>query len=325
MMKKVLITGAGGFIGSHLVESCVERGFEVKAFLRYNSGSRLGWLEGSKYVNEFETILGDIRDYDSVSRAMQGVDTVFHLAALIGIPYSYVSPLAYIRTNIEGTYNIMEAARLLEVSNILVTSTSETYGTAQYVPIDEKHPSVGQSPYAATKIAADQLALSYYRSFDVPVKVVRPFNTYGPRQSARAIIPTVISQVLAGSKEIKLGSLSPTRDLTFVLDTVAGFLAIAQSNQLFGEATNIGMNKEISMGDLVQKIGQLLGTEIRVTTDEKRIRPKESEVTRLVCDHSKLMDSTDWKSTYDLTSGLQETISWFQNNQTQSHPQNYII
>jgi dTDP-glucose 4,6-dehydratase len=221
-MKKVLVTGAGGFIGSHLTEKLIEKGYQVKAFIRYNSRNNWGWLEESEYINDIQIITGDIRDFDSVSDAVKGCDTVFHLAALIGIPYSYVSPQAYIRTNIDGTYNILQSARLNKVENILITSTSETYGTAQYAPIDEKHPMVGQSPYSASKIAADQLAISYYRSFNSPVKIVRPFNTFGPRQSARAIIPTVITQILSGKNELTLGNLSPTRDLTFVKDTAEG-------------------------------------------------------------------------------------------------------
>jgi len=228
---KVLVTGSGGFIGSHLAEKCIEKGYTVRAFVRYNSNNRWGWLDSSPYKKDFEVITGDIRDFDSVFNAVKGCDAVFHLAALIGIPYSYTSPLAYIKTNIEGTYNILQASKELDVSHILVTSTSETYGTAQYVPIDENHPAVGQSPYSATKIAADQLAISYYRSFGLPVKIVRPFNTYGPRQSARAIIPTIISQILAGKKEIKVGSLNPTRDLTFVSDTCRGFLEIFNLNR----------------------------------------------------------------------------------------------
>ncbi|MGC3976846.1 MAG: SDR family NAD(P)-dependent oxidoreductase [Paludibacteraceae bacterium] len=225
-MKNVLITGAGGFIGSHLTELLVEKGLNVKAFVHYNSSNKWGWLDSSSVKNNVQVISGDVRDFDSVFAAMQGCDTVFHLAALIGIPYSYVSPQAYIKTNIEGTYNILQSARQLNIEKLMVTSTSETYGTAQYVPIDEKHPMVGQSPYSATKIGADQLAISYYKSFNLPVKIVRPFNTYGPRQSARAIIPTVISQILSGNKTLKLGNLTPTRDLTFVKDTANGFLKV---------------------------------------------------------------------------------------------------
>lgn len=307
---KILITGAGGFIGSHLVEQCVEAGHKVRAFVHYNARNFHGWLEASPYYGELEVVSGDIRDYDSVVAAAEGCETVFHLAALIGIPYSYVSPQAYIRTNVEGTYNVLQACRTLRTPNILVTSTSETYGSAQYVPIDEKHPAVGQSPYAATKIAADQLAISYHRSFGLPVKIVRPFNTYGPRQSARAIIPTVISQILAGKRELSLGNLSPTRDLTFVRDTAAGFLAVANHNGFFGEPVNIGMGGEISISDLVLKIAELMGVSIQTTAAAERQRAAASEVERLLADASKLRGATGWTPEYDLERGLQETIDW---------------
>jgi NAD dependent epimerase/dehydratase len=311
---KLLITGSTGFIGSHLTEFMIEQGYNVVAFDRYNSNNDWGWLENSKYKNDFQIILGDIRDYDSVSKAMAECDAVFHLAALIGIPYSYVSPLAYLRTNVEGTYNVLESAKNLNIEQVLVTSTSETYGTAQYVPIDEKHPLVGQSPYSASKIAADQLALSYYRSFDLPVKIIRPFNTYGPRQSARAIIPTIISQLLNGNTEIELGGLSPTRDLTFVKDTCTGFEEIYKSDFLNGEVTNIGMNTEISIGDLAKLIAQLMNIDLKIHLDEKRIRPENSEVERLVCNNKKLVNASFWEPKYDLKKGLLETIDWFQNN-----------
>ena len=312
--KKVLITGATGFIGSHLTELCVENGYSVKAFDRYNPNNHWGWLEGSSYKSEIEVVLGDIRDYDSVHNSMKECDVVFHLAALIGIPYSYISPLAYIRTNIEGTYNVLEAARRLELDDILITSTSETYGTAQYTPIDEKHPMVAQSPYSASKIAADQMALSYYRSFDLPAKIVRPFNTYGPRQSARAVIPTIISQILVGKEELRLGSITPTRDLVFVKDTCHGFIAIHNSDKLVGEVTNIGTNGEISIGDLALKIVQLMGKTTRVGVDEERIRPESSEVDQLICDNSKLLKHTSWGPHFTLESGLIETISWMESN-----------
>ncbi|MDP2685105.1 MAG: NAD-dependent 4,6-dehydratase LegB [bacterium] len=313
-MKKILITGAGGFIGSHLTELLVEKGFNVKAFVHYSSNNDWGWLEDSAIKSKIEVISGDIRDFDSVKNAMKSVDTVFHLAALIGIPYSYVSPLAYIRTNIEGTYNVLQSAREYEIENLLITSTSETYGTAQYVPIDEKHPAVGQSPYSATKISADELALSYFRSFDLPVKIVRPFNTYGPRQSARAIIPTVISQLLSGKTKLKLGNLSPTRDLTFVKDTANGFYEIAKSDQLLGESTNIGMRNEISISELVYLIAELVGKEVELESDYQRIRPGKSEVERLLCDNSKILAKTNWKPAYNLQKGLQETINWMKQN-----------
>ena len=313
-MKKVLITGASGFIGSHLVEECISRNLDVVAFLHYNSMNNWGWLEDSSIRNEIEVITGDIRDYDAVNKAMKGCDTVFHLAALIGIPYSYLSPLAYIRTNIEGTYNILESAKNIGVVNINVTSTSETYGSAQYIPIDEKHPIVGQSPYSATKIAADQLAISYFRSFGLPVKIVRPFNTYGPRQSARAIIPTVISQILNGTFELRLGNLSPTRDLNYVKDMVKGFLAIAKTDACIGEVVNIGSGIEISIEHLVKLISEIIGKEVRIIPDEFRIRPGNSEVERLLCDNSKITSITDWQPKYDLSDGLKETINWFENN-----------
>lgn len=313
-MKNILVTGAGGFIGSHLTELLVEKGYNVKAFVHYNSWNKWGWLDSSYVKNKVEIITGDIRDFDSVFAAMQGCDTVFHLAALIGIPYSYVSPQAYIKTNIDGTYNVLQSARQLGVEKVMVTSTSETYGTAQYVPIDEKHPMVGQSPYSATKISADQLSISYYKSFDLQVKIVRPFNTYGPRQSARAIIPTVISQILNGETTLKLGNLSPTRDLTFVKDTANGFYEIAQANGLMGEITNIGMNEEITIGNLVQLIADLIGRKIEIVSDEQRIRPDKSEVERLFCNNQKIIANTSWKPNYNLESGLKETIEWIGNN-----------
>ena len=315
-MKNILVTGAGGFIGSHLTELLVEKGFNVKAFVHYNSWNKWGWLDTSLVKNKVEIITGDIRDYDSVLAEMLGCDSVFHLAALIGIPYSYVSPQAYIKTNIDGTYNVLQAARQLGVEKIMVTSTSETYGTAQYVPIDEKHPMVGQSPYSATKIGADQLSISYFKSFDLPVKIVRPFNTYGPRQSARAIIPTVISQILSGKEQLKLGNLTPTRDLTFVKDTANGFYEIAKADGLFGEITNIGMSEEITIGNLVQMIADLIGSKVEIVSDEQRIRPDKSEVERLFCDNRKIKANTAWTPNYNLESGLKETIEWIRNNQS---------
>lgn len=311
---KILITGAGGFIGSHLTELLVHQGYEVKAFVRYNSKNNWGWLENSEVMNSSETISGDIRDYDSVYNALKGCNTVFHLAALIGIPYSYISPKAYIETNVTGTYNVLQAAKELNIEQILVTSTSETYGTAQYIPIDEKHPLAGQSPYSATKISADQLAISYFRSFELPVKIVRPFNTYGPRQSARAVIPTVITQILSGKNEIKLGNLSPTRDLTYVKDTCKGFLEIFKSEKLFGEVTNIGMGNEISVGELVKKIALLSGRQVNIESETQRIRPQNSEVERLFCNNEKLIKNTSWKPDYNLSEGLKETIEWINNH-----------
>jgi len=313
-MKKVLITGSAGFIGSTLVEKCVGMGYDVRAFVRYNSKNNWGWLEKSHVKNDIEVVTGDIRDYDSVYNASDGCEAVFHLAALIGIPYSYVSPLAYIRTNIEGTYNVLQAAKVRNLNNIIITSTSETYGTAQQVPINEDHPLVGQSPYSASKIAADQIALSYHKSFDLPVKIARPFNTYGPRQSARAIIPTIISQLLNGKTELDLGNTKPTRDLTYVQDTAAGFIEIFNCKDLVGSVTNIGMNEEISVENLAKSISELLGIKISIKEDKQRVRPENSEVERLRCDNTKLMKYTDWKPQYNLTQGLNETINWIKDN-----------
>ncbi len=313
-MKKVLITGAAGFIGSHLTELCLSKNLEVTVLIRYNSKNNWGWLESIDQKN-LRIITGDVRDFDLVSEAVKGQDTVFHLAALIGIPYSYVSPLAYIKTNIEGTYNILQACKQYETEKVIITSTSETYGTAQFVPITEEHPMVGQSPYSASKIGADQMALSYYKSFNLPVKIVRPFNTYGPRQSARAIIPTVISQLLDDKTALKLGNLTPTRDLTFVKDTVAGFMAIAEAEGLFGEITNIGMKDEISIGDLVTLIAQLMNKEIEIIQDSERVRPEKSEVERLFCCNDKIIQSTSWKPQYSLKQGLTETIEWMKKYQ----------
>lgn len=310
----ILVTGAAGFLGSYLTESLVERGHKVRALMHYDSNNNWGWLEKSNFKNDIEFVVGDIRDFDSVYSAMKGVDEVFHLAALIGIPYSYLSPLAYIKTNIEGTYNVLQSAKLLQTKNIIITSTSETYGTAQYVPIDEKHPKVGQSPYSATKIGADSIALSFFRSFNLPVKIVRPFNIYGPRQSARAIIPTIGIQILNGLKKIKLGNLNAKRDLTFVKDTVEGFVEISKNEIFNGDCVNIGMNEEISIGDLVNKISKILNQKIEILNDETRLRPGKSEVDRLMCDNSKLTKNTNWKPKYNLDKGLKETLKWLEEN-----------
>jgi len=307
---KTLVTGAGGFIASHLVEELVHNGHEVRAFVRYNSRNLWGGLEDSPCRNSVEIISGDVRDYDLVKSALEGCETVFHLAALIGIPYSYVSPLAYVRTNVEGTYNILQAARECSVERVVHTSTSEIYGTAQYVPIDEAHPVNPQSPYAASKASADFLALSYHRSFGLPVTVVRPFNTYGPRQSARAIIPTVISQILDGNERLLLGNLTPTRDLTFVSDTVSGFFAAAASPQTVGETVNLGTGSEISIGDLVLKIARIMGREVKITSDEQRVRPAKSEVERLLSNPGKMQALTGWKADVSLDEGLARTVEW---------------
>ena len=311
---KILITGSEGFIGSHLTEELIRRGYQVKCFVRYNFQNDWGWLETSEYKKDMEVYTGDIRDFDSVYDAMRGTDVVFHLAALIGIPYSYVSPLAYIKTNTEGTYNVLEAARKLDLKRVVHTSTSEVYGTAQYVPIDEKHPINPQSPYAASKAAADQLALSYFRSFETPVTVIRPFNTYGPRQSARAIIPTIISQILAGKTEIKLGNLKPTRDLNYVKDTAKGFIDVGLHEKTLGDVFNLGTGKEISIGDLVSKIIELTRKDVKIVQDEERMRPSKSEVERLLSDASKSYDITGWKTAYSLEEGLKETIGWVREN-----------
>lgn len=323
--KNVLVTGSTGFIGSHLTEKLVKAGCKVRAFAKYNFQNDWGWLDYLPLKDEIEVITGDIRDYDAVSEAVKNVEVIFHLAALIGIPYSYVSPLAYIKTNVEGTYNILQAGRQQDIKKIIITSTSETYGTAQYVPIDEKHPSVGQSPYSASKIAADQLAISYHRSFAMPIVIARPFNTYGPRQSARAIIPTIITQILSGKRKIKLGNLSPTRDFNYVLDTVDGFIALAESGDVMGQAINIGSNFEISMKDTVDLIIKIIGEEVEVVTDQQRVRPEKSEVNRLWCDNTKIKELTDWKPAYTLETGLKETVDWFKDNLRFYKPELYNV
>jgi len=312
--KKVLVTGAGGFIGSHLTERLSFLGYRVKAFVHYNSKNSWGWLESAKCKEHIEVISGDVRDTDIVRCAMQDVDIVFHLAALIGIPYSYHSPEAYVQTNTKGTLNILQTAKDAGVKKIIITSTSEIYGTAQSVPINESHPINPQSPYAATKAAADLLALSFYRSFNLPVAVIRPFNTYGPRQSARAIIPTIITQILSGAKKLKLGSLTPTRDLTFVEDTVDGFIRAGESPKAIGEVINLGNNSEISIGDLARLVCQYLKCDIAIASDNERKRPGKSEVNRLLSDNSKAKRILGWQPKYTLEKGLKETIAWFKEN-----------
>ncbi len=322
---KVLVTGSEGFIGSHLTEALIEKGYNVKAFVRYNFQNEWGWLEKSKYLKDIEIYTGDIRDYDSVYDAMKGVDVVFHLAALIGIPYSYISPLAYIKTNTEGTYNVLEAARKSDVQRVIHTSTSEIYGTAQYVPIDEKHPYNPQSPYAASKAGADHLVLSYYRSFELPVTIIRPFNTYGPRQSSRAIIPTITSQILAGKNQIKLGNLTPTRDLNYVKDTANGFITVGLHENTVGEVVNVGSGREISIGNLVHLISDLVGQKVEIVQDGQRIRPKNSEVERLLCDASKAKRLTGWEPKYSLEEGLRLTIEWIKENLDSYKPDLYNV
>jgi NAD dependent epimerase/dehydratase len=312
-MKKVLVTGADGFIGSHLVEELLSRGFQVRAFCYYNSFNSWGWLDTlpKDKLDRIEIFTGDIRDSNAVAVALKDIDTVYHLAALIAIPYSYYAPDSYVDTNVKGTLNVLQAARNLGTPRVLVTSTSEVYGTAQYVPIDEKHPRQGQSPYSATKIGADHLAESFYRSFNLPVTIVRPFNTYGPRQSARAVIPTIITQLLAGKTEIKLGSLHPTRDLLFVKDTVRGFVAIAEADKTIGEEVNIATESEITVGDLAGKLIAQINPQARIVSSDERLRPEKSEVERLFGSQQKIKRLTNWNESYTLDSGLAETIEWF--------------
>jgi NAD dependent epimerase/dehydratase len=311
--KNILVTGADGFIGSHLVETLIDKGYNVKAFVYYNSFNSWGWLDSfpKEKLERIEIFTGDVRDPNGVRTAMQGCDVVFHLAALIAIPYSYHSPDSYVDTNVKGTLNIIQAAKDLKIERVLVTSTSEIYGTAQYVPIDEKHPKQPQSPYSASKIGADCMADSFYRSFDMPITIVRPFNTYGPRQSARAIIPTIITQLLNGFEAIKLGDLTPTRDLLYVQDTVNGFIEIAKSDSLIGHECNIATNSEISMQKMADTLISLINPNAIIVQDEDRIRPEKSEVFRLFGDNSKLIEHTDWRTGNTLEQGLQKTINWF--------------
>lgn len=317
--RKVLVTGAGGFIGSHLVEQLIDLGCDVTAFIHYNSFNRWGWLDflSKHYLDSMRVISGDIRDPNGIREAMTNSSVVFHLAALIGIPFSYHSPDTYVDTNIRGTLNVLQAARTLEIEKVIHTSTSEVYGTAQFVPITEEHPVNPQSPYAATKLGADFLALTFHRSFKFPVSVVRPFNTYGPRQSARAIIPTIITQSLAGIQPISLGSLSPTRDLTFVKDTVDGFIQAASSDEGCGQVTNLGSGFEISIGDLVNRIAGILGKPIEVVCTGERIRPEKSEVERLWASNQNAQTRFNWKPRYTIEQGLRKTVQWFLDPQNQ--------
>ncbi|MFC1579359.1 NAD-dependent 4,6-dehydratase LegB [Thermodesulfobacteriota bacterium] len=314
---KILVTGADGFIGSHLVEELVRRGNSVRAFVLYNSFNSWGWLDHCDpgILKNIDVFAGDVRDPHGVKTAMQGCDVIYHLAALIAIPYSYQSPNTYVDTNIKGTLNIVQAARELSVEKVIHTSTSEVYGTSRFVPIHEEHPLQGQSPYSASKIGADQIALSFYSSFETPVAVIRPFNTYGPRQSARAVIPTVITQLASGQRKIKLGALHPTRDFNFINDTVRGFLAVAESERTVGEVINIGSGFEISIGDTVGLIAKIMGCDLEIVTDEERIRPENSEVERLCADNTKALKLTGWAPEYKgaegLRAGLEETVDWF--------------
>lgn len=314
--KRVLVTGADGFIGSHLVESLLENGCSVKAFVYYNSFNSWGWLDAlpKDVLSQIEIFTGDVRDPSGVRQAVKGVDVVFHLAALIAIPYSYHSPDSYVDTNIKGTLNVLQACRDHNIEKVLVTSTSEVYGTAKYVPMDENHPYQGQSPYSATKIGADMIAESFYKSFNLPVSIVRPFNAYGPRQSARAIIPTIITQLLSGSKEIKLGSLTPTRDFTYVKDTCRGFVEIARSNESVGQVINIASQEEISVGELARNIIEVLGMNVKVVADNQRMRPDNSEVTRLLGSNEKIRTVCGWKPEVSFGDGIKSTADWFRNN-----------
>ncbi len=314
--KKVLVTGSEGFIGSHLTEKLVKLGADVTALVQYNSFNNWGWIDtfDKDIMDNIKVVTGDIREYDGMKRLIKDQEVVFHLAALIAIPYSYLSPMAYVRTNVEGTTNVLEACRDYEIEKVVHTSTSETYGTALYVPIDENHPMQGQSPYSASKIGADKIAESFYKSFQTPVATIRPFNTYGPRQSARAVIPTIISQILSGKKEIKLGSLTPTRDFNFVKDTADAFIKVAECDNTIGEVINAGSNYEITIGDTVKKIIEIIGQDVKILCDEERIRPEKSEVNRLWADNRKIKELTGWEPQYTIDQGLAETIEWIKKN-----------
>lgn len=312
-MKNVLVTGADGFIGSHLVELLVKEGYKVKALSLYNSFNNWGWLESIDCIDKVEVVSGDVRDPFFCKEITKDIDTVFHLAALIAIPYSYIAPQSYVDTNVNGTVNMCKASMENGVKRFIHTSTSETYGTAQYVPIDEKHPMQPQSPYSASKIAADAMAMSFYNSFDFPLTIARPFNTYGPRQSARAVIPTIITQIASGVKEIKLGDVSPTRDFNYVEDTCRGFLALAKSEATIGKEVNIGSNFEISIGDTLNMIKDIMNSDVKFVLDEQRIRPKGSEVFRLWCDNGLIKELTGFEPQHSIRSGLEKTIEWFSN------------
>lgn len=330
MIKKVLVTGADGFIGSHLCEHLVAQGYSVKAFVFYNSFNSWGWLDTLRpdVLSQIEIFQGDIRDPNGVRNAIKGCDAVLHLAALIAIPFSYHSPDSYIDTNIKGTLNILQAARDCNLEKIIHTSTSEVYGTAQYVPIDELHPVCGQSPYSATKIAADQLAYSFFASFQLPVSIVRPFNTYGPRQSARAIIPTIITQIASGDRKIKLGALTPTRDFSFVSDTVKGFVAALETSNISGETFNLGSQFEISMEDTAKAISEIMAVEIEIIAEQQRLRPVNSEVERLFASHKKAIKTLDWQPQYlgleGFKKGLKETADWFVKPENLKHYKSHL-
>jgi len=327
MSRKVMVTGADGFIGSHLTQQLIREGYDVTAFCLYNSFGQWGWLDtlSKEEKASMNVVLGDVRDPNGVRVAMKGQDTVFHLAALIAIPFSYHSPDTYVDTNVKGTLNILQAARDLDTRRVLVTSTSEVYGTAQYVPIDEKHPYQGQSPYSATKIGADRIAESFYRSFETPVTIVRPFNTYGPRQSARAVIPTIITQLLSGAEEIKLGSLTPTRDFNYVKDTANGFVTIANHDNTIGKELNIATEKEISIGDLANELIRQINPNARIICEEQRLRPEKSEVNRLLGTAKQLNSLTGWQPNYTFEQGIAETIDWMRQNLDRYKPEIYNV
>lgn len=322
--KKLLVTGATGFIGSHLSEICVKKGFNVVAFDRYNPEYNLGYLEKSKYKKDINFVFGDIRDYDSVNKVMKGCNLVFHLAALIGVPYSYNSPLAYLKTNVEGTYNVLEASKNNSIEQLIVTSTSETYGTAERVSINEQHRLLGQSPYSASKISADQLSISYCRSFGLPVKIIRPFNVYGPRQSSRAVIPSIIIQAL-NKQEIKLGNIQTTRDYTYVIDACNAYFDILKIKNMFGTPINVGSNVEFRIKDIAKKIISKINPKIKIIIDKKRVRPKLSEVYRLKCDNSLILKKTSWKPLFSFDEGLNETIKWIKDNKKLTFPNDYRV
>jgi NAD dependent epimerase/dehydratase len=324
-MSKVLVTGAGGFIGSHLCEQLLARGREVRALVRYNGRGSQGWLDTSPLRDRIEIVAGDIRDFDSVSRAATDCDEVFHLAALIGIPYSYESPLAYVRTNVEGTYNVLEAARRSGMRRVLITSTSEVYGTAIYTPIDEAHPLQPQSPYSASKIGADQLALSYHLSFGLPVVVARPFNTYGPRQSARAIIPSLATQLLSRRPYIEVGSLDPVRDLTFVEDTASAMITIASTDAFVGRVINVGTGEAISIREIYERLVAITGHQAELRQDPARIRPQASEVMKLISNNSVLRSTTSWKNEVNIDAGLARTVEWLRSNLAGYRPERYTV
>ena len=317
-MKNALVTGAGGFIGSHLTEILIKEGYKVHALSQYNSFNNWGWLEDIDCRNDIAVLSGDVRDPHYCKHITKDIDIIFHLAALIAIPYSYVAPDSYVDTNIKGTLNICQAAMENGVKRVIHTSTSEVYGTAQYVPIDEKHPLQAQSPYSASKIAADAIAMSFFNAFNLPLTIARPFNTYGPRQSARAVIPTIISQIANGKKQIKLGDVSPTRDFNYVADTCRGFLALARCDKAIGETVNIGSNFEISVGETLNLIRELMNSDVEFITDEQRIRPEKSEVFRLWCDNCKIRALTGFEPQYTIREGLKATIEWF------TRPENLI-